>query len=186
MPDEGPLPPLVFIELFGGILPASTAAEQLNLKLAAVYISELCCDALLVDRTKCPQVRELGDISKITESDLDNIITDWPLATFGIFGGPPCRGVSSLKSNRAGALGLDSGLHREFSRVANYFLAKAPGRTIAIMECTHMDSQDQVHYDQVFKCKPVLLCCKDWSPMSRPRAFQCTLASCRDDRTGTL
>ena len=120
------LPPLVFVELFGGILPASTAAAELGLHLSAVYYSETGKDLYWSPQMALEAVG-LGAIMDSKSSDIGAILQQWPHAQFGIFGEPPRKDVIKLKSNRAGAHGPSSGLHAEIPRACLYFFAKTPG-----------------------------------------------------------
>eukprot|EP00973_Karenia_brevis_P002146 290775-Karenia_brevis.AAC.1 len=55
--------------------------------------------------------------------------------------------------------------------VYRYFEEEAPGRIVALMECTQMASDDLQLYNAVFDSDPFFLCAKHWSPVTRPRLW---------------
>ena len=80
------LPPIVCVELFCGILAASTAAQEGGLRLSAVYFSDISTDALLVARALCPSAESLGDVRVLPDDLIDAIFARHLGAYLGICG----------------------------------------------------------------------------------------------------
>jgi hypothetical protein len=85
--------------------------------------------------------------------------------------GPPCTDVSSLRGkSKPGAMGEASRLRRDGCRVVNHLRRHAPGRTIALMECTPMSDDDLGHYIYDFNGAPTYeLDSVWWTPAGRRR-----------------
>ena len=73
---------LVIVELFGGIMPVSTAARELGMDVEACYFSEVDPDAILVATTIHPEARGLGDINVITAAVVADVLHAHPDAYF--------------------------------------------------------------------------------------------------------
>ena len=82
---------LVLVELFAGLLPLSLAAERLNLRIVAVYASEVCEGALLVAQHNWPEVIMLGRIEGVTRGVVAGIVTRHTGARIVVAAGVPCR-----------------------------------------------------------------------------------------------
>ena len=80
---------LFVIELCGGILPATMAAQSLGINVEVVYFSEVDDDAVTVARTVFPGALELVDISGTSPTQVVATVDEHTDAEFGIFGGPP-------------------------------------------------------------------------------------------------
>ena len=60
-------------------------------------------------------------------------------------------------------------LREEVKRIYAELLDLAPGRVVAITECTRMDTNDRLVYDAVFGSVPFELCCNHWVATTRSR-----------------
>ena len=67
-----------------------------------------------------PAVRDLGDITEITEAELKQVILDCPLfERMLLSGGFPCQDLSGANAMRSGLQGKRSCLFFEFLRVSD-------------------------------------------------------------------
>jgi hypothetical protein len=145
-----------------------------NIQVAASYYSEVCPDCCLVAATNFPCAHNLGDVGKITNTQIAAIVKLWPNCSWIIGSGPPCQNVSLLNSSRSGAWGLHSCLREEFKRIYNIFTQLIPAHSlIAFMECTRMTNVDRIPYDEVFGNPPVEICSSFAAPNTRPRLWWC-------------
>ena len=159
------------IELFGGILSASHALDALGIVPTAVFFSEIDSDAIIVASTAFPLAFNLGDVEKVDEAQILNICEQFQGCSFLLTGGVPCTNVSLLNASREGAFGPQSRLRECFRNIWTWILKHSSGNCKGLMECTRMDSHDQVWYDSVFQCKPFLLCSRHFSWITRPRLW---------------
>ena len=168
---EGWFQDVVIIELFGGIMPASLAAEVLRLQVAAHYTSEPNPDALAVAYGRFPELRRLADVEHIDRETLICITTEFPKSLILFTAGPPCQDVSYLNEDGEGAWGQESG-KREYAKNCFDILKEVAGdRLRGILECTCMRPEDREPYDNFFGDAPYLLCASEFAPITRPRLW---------------
>ena len=79
--------PVVLIELFGGVMVLSEAADFVGLNVIATFYSEIFADATLTVSTNWPQAEPLGPIEDISEDSLDRLVGEFPDAFFVLGGG---------------------------------------------------------------------------------------------------
>lgn len=106
------------LSLFDGISCGQVALERAGIKVNQYYASEIEESAIKVTQFNYPNTIQLGDITKITEEQLDAIK---PIDM--VIGGSPCQDLSMYKKDRGdvkGLLGEKSGLFYEYIRVLKY------------------------------------------------------------------
>ena len=70
------------VELFAGLMPVSVAVEQLGLRVAATYASEICPDALHVAAHNFPEAVQLGDVRGIDREVVRQLVQGHPGCSF--------------------------------------------------------------------------------------------------------
>ena len=86
--------------------------------------------------------------------------------------GPPCTDVSRIKSERCGALGKEGVKSNLLHRLHQWILShRPPSDFVIFMECTRMDMEDRLFYDNVLGCPPFELDACHFAHISRPRWF---------------
>lgn len=106
------------LSLFDGISCGQVAFERAGIKVDKYYASEIEESAIKVTQFNYPNTIQLGDITKITEEQLDAIM---PIDI--VIGGSPCQDLSNYKYDRGEVTGLNgekSGLFYEYIRILKY------------------------------------------------------------------
>lgn len=109
---------LKVLSLFDGISCGQVAFERAGIKVDKYYASEIEESAIKVTQFNYPNTIQLGDITKITEEQLDAIM---PIDV--VIGGSPCQDLSNYKYDRGEVTGLNgekSGLFYEYIRILKY------------------------------------------------------------------
>lgn len=110
------------LSLFDGISCGMVALERAGIKVDNYYASEIDDYAMKISNKNYPNIIQLGDITKITEDDLDKLgEIDM------IIGGSPCQDLSNYKYDRGEVSGLDgakSGLFYDYIRILKYIKPK--------------------------------------------------------------
>lgn len=147
--------------------------------MVAPYYAEKDPAAIQVATVQSPWSVFLGSVQDVTEEIIFTVGNSHSGALFFVLGRPPCQDVSLVNSSRIGSYGVNSGLRSEYERIYRLFEYYAPpGHTLGLMECTRMDATDRAAYDSVFKCPPVGLCSRHFSPTTRPRSRWASDPSC--------
>ena len=103
------------LSLFDGISCGMIALERAGIKVDKYYASEIEPNAIKISQKNYPDIIQIGDITKLTEEKLRNIM---PIDL--IIGGSPCQDLSNYKYDRGEVKGLDgskSGLFYHFVRI---------------------------------------------------------------------
>ncbi len=87
---------VVIVELFSGLCPASILAARFEYVVEATYYVEIDPDACLCTSRNLPEAVGLGDITKVTDMQIEQIATRHSGAWFLGTAGPPCVDVSIL------------------------------------------------------------------------------------------
>lgn len=106
------------VSLFDGISCGQVALERARIKVDKYYASEIEESAIKVTQFNYPNTIQLGDITKITDEQLDAIM---PIDI--VIGGSPCQDLSNYKYDRGDVTGLNgekSGLFYEYIRILKY------------------------------------------------------------------
>lgn len=106
------------LSLFDGISCGRVALERANIQVEKYYASEIDKYAISITQNNYPDTIQLGDITKITNEQLDN------LGKIDIvIGGSPCQDLSNYKYDRGEVTGLNgekSGLFYDYIRILKY------------------------------------------------------------------
>lgn len=106
------------LSLFDGISCGQLALERAGVNISKYYASEIDKYAIAITQYNYPNTIQLGDITKITEEQLD------ALGTIDmVIGGSPCQDLSNYKYDRGEVTGLNgekSGLFYHFVRILRY------------------------------------------------------------------
>lgn len=110
------------LSLFDGISCGQVALERVGIKVNNYYASEIDKYAIQVTQKNYPDTIQLGDITKITNEDLDKLgKIDL------VIGGSPCQDLSNYKYDRGEVAGLNgekSGLFYDFIRILKHIKPK--------------------------------------------------------------
>ena len=110
------------LSLFDGISCGQVALERVGIKVNNYYASEIDKYAIQVTQKNYPDTIQLGDITKITNEDLDKLgKIDL------VIGGSPCQDLSNYKYDRGEVTGLNgekSGLFYDFIRILKHIKPK--------------------------------------------------------------
>ena len=158
---------VVVIELFAGIMPASTALHKLGVQ-AVSYFAETASDPLDLAARLWPNAISLGDVQSLSQEALLAIVRMHPGALIWLTGGVPCKDVSSLNAFKDGAEGQQSGLYKQAAAVKN-FLASVAENFAFTFECTRMSDADRDIFSEAFGVDPVEIDNIHFAPLSRPR-----------------
>ena len=110
------------LSLFDGISCGRIALERAGIKVDKYYASEIDKNAIKISNKNYPDIVQLGDITKITEEQLKEIM---PIDL--IIGGSPCQDLSIYKFDRGQVLGLEgtkSGLFYHYLRILKFVKPK--------------------------------------------------------------
>lgn len=110
------------LSLFDGISCGRLALEKAGIYVDKYYASEIDNYAMAITQFNYPDTIQLGDISKITEHQLDELGN-----IDMIIGGSPCQDLSNYKYDRGEVTGLNgekSGLFYEYVRILKYLKPK--------------------------------------------------------------
>jgi DNA (cytosine-5)-methyltransferase 3A len=103
------------LSLFDGISCGRVALEKAGICVDTYYASEICNDAIKVTQHNHPDTIQLGDITKIQESQLKQL----PQIDL-LIGGSPCQDLSKAKINGKGLDGEKSKLFYEYVRILDW------------------------------------------------------------------
>lgn len=110
------------LSLFDGISCGQVALERAGIQVDKYYASEIDKYAIQITQKNYPNTIQLGDITKITNEDLDK------LGNIDIIiGGSPCQDLSNYKYDRGEVTGLNgekSGLFYDYMRILKYVKPK--------------------------------------------------------------
>lgn len=113
---------LKVLSLFDGISCGRVALERAGFEIDTYYASEIDSYAMQITNKNYPDTIQLGDITKITEQQLDE------LGEIDIIiGGSPCQDLSNYKYDRGEVSGLNgekSGLFYDYIRILKHIKPK--------------------------------------------------------------
>jgi len=110
------------LSLFDGISCGRVALERAGIKIDKYYASEIDQYAMQITQKNYPDTIQLGNITKITEEQLDKLEK-----IDMIIGGSPCQDLSNYKYDRGEVSGLNgekSGLFYDYIRILKYVKPK--------------------------------------------------------------
>ena len=139
-----------------------------------MFASEVDPWAKHVCKQLFPAVRDLGDITEITEAELKQVILDCPLfERMLLSGGFPCQDLSGANAMRSGLQGKRSCLFFEFLRVRDLVKKLFPHAQVDILveNVASMPAPDRDVISQKLGVRPYRICPSDIWPCRRPRYF---------------
>ena len=160
-------PQVVAIELCSGILPATLALKKSGLS-SKTFFSEIASDPVEVTSAHWPEAIPIGDMRSLDSLWFNKVVAEHPDSVFWLTAGVPCKDVSSLNTNRSGALGKHSKLHEVVAKIIKHLMSLSDN-VVFIVECTRMDDEDRAIFSAALGCEPIEINNKGWSPLSRPR-----------------
>ena len=90
------------LSLFDGISSGQVALQRASIEYDDYYASEINKNAIKVTQNNFPNTIQIGDVTKLTEEDLDKIM---PIDL--LIGGSPCQDLSVYKYDRGDVKGLE-------------------------------------------------------------------------------
>lgn len=138
------------LSLFDGISCGRIALERAGIKVDKYYASEIDKNAIKISNKNYPDIVQLGDITKITEEQLKEIM---PIDL--IIGGSPCQDLSIYKFDRGQVLGLEgtkSGLFYHYLRILKFVKPK-----YFLLENVPMQQQWEDIISDLLKVKPIMI-----------------------------
>lgn len=139
------------LSLFDGISCGRVALERAGLEVGNYYASEIDEYAIKVTQKNFPTTIQLGDITKITNSDLDE------LGEIDIIiGGSPCQDLSNYKYYNGEVTGLDgekSGLFYDYVRILKYIKPKY----FLLENVASMDNQWKDSISEIMGVQPIMI-----------------------------
>lgn len=151
------------LSLFDGISCGMVALERANIKVDEYFASEIEPNAIKISKKNYPEIIQLGDITKITEEMLDEIM---PIDF--VIGGSPCQDLSSTKADRErkGLEGEKSNLYYHYLRILNYCKPK-----YFLLENVMMDKQWEDEISNDLGVLPIKINSNLVSAADRPRLY---------------
>lgn len=145
------------LSLFDGISCGRVALERAGIEIEKYYASEIDDYAMAITQFNYPDTIQLGDITQLTEKQLDNL-GDIDI----VIGGSPCQDLSNYKYDRGEVTGLNgekSGLFYHYVRVLKhvkpkYFLLE----NVASMENKWKDMISEILGVQPMMINSALVC----------------------------
>lgn len=138
------------LSLFDGISCGMVALERAGIEVEKYYASEIEKDAIKISKKNYPNIVLLGDITEITEEQLDNIM---PIDL--VIGGSPCQDLSVYKFDRGEVRGLNgekSGLFYHYARILRYTNPK-----YFLLENVPMQQQWEQMISDILRVKPIMI-----------------------------
>lgn len=145
------------LSLLDGISCGRVALERAGIEIEKYYASEIDDYAMAITQFNYPDTIQLGDITQLTEKQLDNL-GDIDI----VIGGSPCQDLSNYKYDRGEVTGLNgekSGLFYHYVRVLKhvkpkYFLLE----NVASMENKWKDMISEILGVQPMMINSALVC----------------------------
>lgn len=154
------------LSLFDGMSCGQIALERVGIKVETYYASEIDKYAIEVAMKNYPSTVQLGDITKITESDLDKL----PKIDM-VIGGSPCQDFSTLKFNRKELRGNKSSLFYEYLRILNYLQKFNNKNVFFLLENVQMKKESKKELDEFMGVDGKLINSNIFSAQNRPRFY---------------
>lgn len=138
------------LSLFDGICCGRLALTRAGFRIGNYYASEVATQPLKVTARNYPDTIQLGDVTKITERQLDQL----PKIDL-VIGGSPCQDLSVYKYGTTGAEGLEgkkSNLFYQYERIVKYIQPK-----YFLLENVPMDPQWQDIITEILEVEPITI-----------------------------
>ena len=148
----------MLIECFAGIKAGRLAVDRSHVQVVGDFSSEVDEFALRIQDKCWPDHVKLGDITKVSESDLSRALKPFvgSIDAFLITSGFPCKDTSRLKSGRLNLDGPQSGLFSFFLRIYEWTVRIAMDTPVKfIVENTMMDVDAMDQVSRTLSCTPL-------------------------------
>lgn len=177
--------PVLVIALFSGIGGTFRIYDLLDVIPQGAIAVDIHKPANRIVSRRWPGVRILRDVRDITHQDVDEWALDFcSVKEVHLWGGFPCRDLSSARAFRKNLDGECSGLFFEFLRVWDLLAISFPDACIKVAaeNVASMDEQACREISQWMGCQPYWLDSIDAVPMRRPRLCwtNVTVENCMD------
>lgn len=97
------------LSLFDGMSCGQLALQRAGIEYKEYFASEIDKDAMFIAKKNFPNIKHIGDVTKVKGNDLPKIDL--------LIGGSPCQDLSKAKTDGQGLNGERSGLFWEFLRI---------------------------------------------------------------------
>ncbi|QJT70443.1 DNA-cytosine methyltransferase [Microcystis phage MaeS] len=138
------------VSLFDGISCGRVALQRAGIEVDNYFASEINKQAIKVTQKNHPQTIQMGDVTKILDSDLDR------LPQIDLFiGGSPCQDLSAYKLGTTGVEGLEgqkSNLFYQYERIWKYTKPK-----YFLLENVPMDKQWEDIITELLGVEPIMI-----------------------------
>lgn len=164
--------PVLVIALFSGIGGTFRVYDVLDIIPRASIAVDVYKPANRIVSRRWPGVKILRDVRDITREVVQEWAIDFhTISEVHLWGGFPCRDLSSAKANRANLEGRDSGLFFEFIRIWQLLTEEFPSVEIktAAENVASMDESASDEISSWMGVRPYHLDSLDAVPMRRPR-----------------
>ncbi len=141
---------ITVLSLFDGISCGQVALERSGIDVETYYSSEVNPQAIKVTKKNYPNTIELGDITKITEVELNKL----PKIDL-VIGGSPCQDLSVYKYDRGEVEGLEgkkSNLFYHYERIVKYIKPK-----YFLLENVPMEKQWEDIISELLEVNPIMI-----------------------------
>eukprot|EP00435_Cladocopium_sp_Y103_P065997 s127_g28.t1 len=167
-------PKVVVVSLFDGIAALMCALCRLDCQVVAFASSEVDKECKRLVRRRWPGVLELGDITKVSEETLGNLMGSVGFSVDFVLcgGGSPCQDLSVLLANRTGLAGSRSKLFFEMPRIFKGLRRcfSCPVYTF-VENVFSMTPENRAQFSETLGVEPILVDCTSFSMCRRPRLF---------------
>ncbi len=153
------------LSLFDGISCGQLAFERAGIEVDIYYSSEIEESAIKITQSNYPNTIQLGDITKITEEQLNLIM---PIDI--IIGGSPCQDLSNYKYDRGEVTGLNgekSGLFYDYIRILKYVKPKY----FLLENVASMEDQWRDLISEILEVNPIMINSSLVSAQERKRYY---------------
>jgi len=164
--------PVRVLSLFDGISAGIVALKTLGIQIESYFASEVDEDSIKCSKRNNPEIVHVGDVTKITEEDIDA----WGPFDM-LIGGSPCNDFSLVNKFRKGIAGNSGKLFFEYARILQICRSKheqsmetkTPFYFLFENVIMNMEEREVISY--TLGCNPVKMDAMYISPMKRPRLY---------------
>ena len=165
--------PILVIALFSGIGGTFRVYDILDIIPQGAIAVDVHKPANRIVSRRWPGVHILRDVRDIGQEQVEEWALDFAaVQEVHLWGGFPCRDLSSARANRKNLEGRDSSLFFEFLRIWELLVQQFPHSVkikVAAENVASMDEQASTEISEWMGVQPYYLDCIDAVPMRRPR-----------------
>ena len=165
--------PILVVGLFSGIGGTFRIYDILDIIPRGCIAVDIHAPANRVVSRRWPSAKILRDVRAIARSDAQEWARDfYTVDEVHIWGGFPCRDLSSARAGRMNLQGSESGLFFEFIRIWNLVAEEFPARVKVKVVAENVASMDESASQEIsewMQCQPYFVDSVDSVPLRRPR-----------------